>query len=347
MSELVNLLWNWWNSVPQELNSSIDSVISDEKKEAMKNYIASHAGNLVARAKIQGKPILVHPNDALLRSLVVTPQGDFFLLLNRHNAKEDKVLGQGANGKVSIAIHLNTGEKYVSKRCYSLYAEDKEAIQVQLTNNQAMESLGGCTHIACSVDYESSKKHDGIPKTRLISKLSNEGSLEGAILSGRLTDAEKIQVMKDLCPALNEMHEIGLVHRDIKPGNILLHNGRALITDFDTSGKIGMIGDSVQDMVIGTPPYVAPEVTFRDQKSIANQDDRADVYALGVSFLKLFGKKIDLNPISQKMEYHQAVLAAAKELGDAPHLQLIQKMVAIDPEERITSGELAEAIQGV
>lgn len=345
MFDVFKLVGNWWKSVPNELDSSINGKFQGQKAAEMCKYIESNAANFVEKAKLEGRAIIIHPDDVLLRSLIVTPKGDFFLLLNRHFVENDKVLGQGATKKVSIALHLNSGEKYASSRCYNLYPEDQKTIDIELSNNDALRSLEGVTNISHVVEYPGTGRFDGIKKVRFFSKLCNEGSLADAIENGKLSEKQKIQVMKDLCSILYEMHQLGVFHRDLKPANILMHDGRPKITDFDTSGKLGMLGEHCQEEVVGTVQYLPPEVVFKDESSILMQDDRADVYSLGVTLLELFGKKIDVNPVLEKEKYHQEVLKAANDLGDDLHAQLIQKMVAIDPDERITSGELAEEVQ--
>ncbi len=112
--------------------------------------------------------------------------------------------------------------------------------------------------------------------------------VEGAPLSQAKADMgleEKVTAVRDVALALHEAHRMGLIHRDVKPGNILverLESGEfhPLITDFgiarDTSDARVTMGDSVQ----GTPAFMAPEQAAGQTRSI---DRRTDVYGLGAT----------------------------------------------------------------
>lgn len=97
---------------------------------------------------------------------------------------------------------------------------------------------------------------------------------------GRLVEREVADIGVQLCETLSAAHEAGVVHRDIKPGNVLLDEGRARITDF---GIAHAVGDTLtDDTVRGTVGYLAPE-----QLSGGEVDHRADLYGLGVLLYEL------------------------------------------------------------
>jgi serine/threonine-protein kinase len=102
------------------------------------------------------------------------------------------------------------------------------------------------------------------------------------MLHERLEPLEAIRVAEQIAWALTSVHALGLIHRDIKPGNILLSVDRALLTDFGIVRQIAG-GDAERPptlagtgLVIGTPQYMAPE-----QLTGQPVDFRADLYALG------------------------------------------------------------------
>ncbi|MBW3561055.1 MAG: protein kinase [Actinobacteria bacterium] len=96
----------------------------------------------------------------------------------------------------------------------------------------------------------------------------------------RFPEHEVAQIGRQICEALRVAHEAGVVHRDIKPGNVLLDDGRARITDF---GIAHAVGDTItDDTVRGTAGYLAPE-----QLGDGEADHRADLYALGVLLYEL------------------------------------------------------------
>ncbi len=97
--------------------------------------------------------------------------------------------------------------------------------------------------------------------------------------TGRPLDArEALNYLKPLTAALHFAHGEGVIHRDLKPGNILIHeNGNLLVTDFGIARVLDEATFAVSGKVLGTPLYMAPEQIMDNQISSAT-----DVYALGV-----------------------------------------------------------------
>jgi len=97
----------------------------------------------------------------------------------------------------------------------------------------------------------------------------------------QLTLSGIVRVFLDVCNALCAAHQHSIVHRDIKPDNILLTaGGRALLTDFGLVmdlGELQLAGE--QGLAVGTPLYISPEQI----RGAANVDYRADIYSLGAT----------------------------------------------------------------
>jgi serine/threonine-protein kinase len=99
---------------------------------------------------------------------------------------------------------------------------------------------------------------------------------------GPLPIDDTLVILRDICDALGHAHQRGIVHRDIKPDNVLLSGRHALVTDFgvaraatEANGTATTTGAGV---MLGTPAYMAPEQVATDPRV----DHRADVYAVGV-----------------------------------------------------------------
>ncbi len=115
-------------------------------------------------------------------------------------------------------------------------------------------------------------------------------SLRSRLQRGRLTVVETVRILRDVARALTVAHARGVVHRDIKPDNVLLANGAAVVADFGVSKAFAVArhGDPKQDdattshttagVSLGTPAYMAPEQVAADPAS----SYAMDLYALGV-----------------------------------------------------------------
>lgn len=101
---------------------------------------------------------------------------------------------------------------------------------------------------------------------------------------GELPVAESIRLLRDVASALSYAHTHGIMHRDIKPDNVLLSAGSAVVADFGVAKAIsdsattGNVSLTSTGMALGTPAYMAPEQAVGD----VNMDFRVDIYAFGV-----------------------------------------------------------------
>lgn len=101
--------------------------------------------------------------------------------------------------------------------------------------------------------------------------------------SGPLTLQEAIRILAQLAPAIDEAHAQGILHRDIKPRNILLDDaGNAYLSDFGIARLMGQDGQTQTMTFIGTPEFMAPEQI--NQTALSSQ---TDIYQLGVTLFKM------------------------------------------------------------
>src|SRR6185295_4705936 len=101
---------------------------------------------------------------------------------------------------------------------------------------------------------------------------------------GALPIADALSVLRDVARALAHAHEHGVVHRDIKPDNVMLSGGAAVVTDFGIAKAVSaaqLAGTTTEltqaGTAIGTPAYMAPEQAIGDPTT----DHRADIYSFG------------------------------------------------------------------
>jgi serine/threonine-protein kinase len=99
---------------------------------------------------------------------------------------------------------------------------------------------------------------------------------------GELPIGEAVRILRDVVDALSEAHEKGVVHRDIKPDNVLLTKHHALVTDFGVAKALSEATSAqkltTEGVALGTPAYMSPEQAAAD----SHIDHRADIYAVGV-----------------------------------------------------------------
>jgi serine/threonine-protein kinase len=170
---------------------------------------------------------------------------------------------------------------------------------------------------------------------------------------GRVPHAKAERILSEIALALDHAHANGLVHRDVKPDNILIEasTGRALLTDFGVARATqagAEHGLTQTGMIIGSPRYMAPE-----QISGSSIDGRADLYALALVGYELFSGHpvVEAGTVASMIYKHMSEtpppLATAVP-GIPPHVSAaIARGLEKDPEKRWQTGaDFAEALRG-
>jgi tRNA A-37 threonylcarbamoyl transferase component Bud32 len=168
-------------------------------------------------------------------------------------------------------------------------------------------------------------------------------SLRARLARGPLAVTEAIGVLRDVSKALAYAHQRGVVHRDIKPDNVLLSGGTAVVTDFGIAKAISAARNQPSGATltqigtsIGTPAYMAPEQAAGDPEI----DHRADIYSLGaMAYELLSGQAVFSSRTPQRM--------LAAHMGEAPKpitdfrsdlpaalAELVMGCLAKDPNDR-------------
>jgi len=169
---------------------------------------------------------------------------------------------------------------------------------------------------------------------------------------GKLSVAEAVRLTDEIASALSYAHEQGVVHRDVKPENILLSGGRAVVADFGIGRAVTAAGGdrlTGTGFAVGTPAYMSPEQAFGD----TSVDGRTDVYALGcVAYEMVCGRAPFEADTPQAVLAKQAADTVPSLRAGDPAIPLfferaVERALAKSPAERFQSAsEFAEALTG-
>jgi serine/threonine protein kinase/tetratricopeptide (TPR) repeat protein len=170
-----------------------------------------------------------------------------------------------------------------------------------------------------------------------------EGENLQSVLRGKkkLEPAEAANILAQVCRALEAAHHEGVIHRDLKPQNIMLDkNGRAYVMDFGIARSMFSAGMTQTGALIGTPDYMSPE-----QAKGQSLDARSDLFSLGIIFYEMLSGKVPFDADTTMGKLWKRTNEAARpvdELDKAiprPLSDIVRKCLEIDPQKRFASAE--------
>jgi len=180
----------------------------------------------------------------------------------------------------------------------------------------------------------------------LVMRLLPGQSLADRIAEGKLPAAEAVRIALECARALAAAHAVGVVHRDIKPGNILLDaNGNATVTDFGIALVTSRPARELLGSTTGTPHYMSPEQSLGEQV-----DGRSDVYALGIVLYEMltgtcpFLGRNATEVIAKHISAPIPKLSEREPETPAALVRLVDRMLAKDPGGRPTAAELVKEL---
>lgn len=214
----------------------------------------------------------------------------------------ERELGGGGMSRVFLASESALGRKVVVK---VLLPELAAGVSVERFRREIQ--LGAQLQHPHIVPLLSAGQADGLPYF-IMPFVVGESLRARVAREGELPISETIRILRDIVSALAYAHSRGVVHRDIKPDNVLLSGGVAVVTDFGVAKAVSASADVTHaggvtslGIALGTPAYMAPEQATASPQT----DHRADIYALGaMAYEMLTGQP----PFSGRSP--QAVLAA-------------------------------------
>jgi serine/threonine protein kinase len=218
------------------------------------------------------------------------------LLGNRYRTTE--LIGTGGAASVYRAVDQNLGRE-VAVKLFRPNVSDDDENRRQQTETLLLATLNH-PGLVTLLDAGMMQDEDGRSSTFLVMELVDGPDLRRTLKSGPLSPAATASLGADLADALNYVHSNGVIHRDVKPANILLYplaeNDTRLypkLTDFGIARMTEATIATAHGATIGTANYLSPE-----QALGGAVDPRTDIYSLGLVLLEcLTGEKAFPGPI--------------------------------------------------
>ncbi len=254
-----------------------------------------------------------------------------------------RMLGKGGMGAVFLAHDLTLDREVAIKVLPPDISQDPKVIQ---RFQQEAKTAAKLDHTNIIPIYRV-ESEGGL--NYFVMKYIAGTSLEDVLEQKQPLSADYVQrVLWEAACALGHAHQRGIVHRDVKPANIMFdHDSRVMLTDFGISKALqAASGFTGTGMIIGTPHYMAPEQAKGQQV-----DGRADQYSLGVVGYRMITQQLpfsgdSVHTILYKHIFEQAPRTSSIRQDMPPHLsEAISRALAKEPEQRFpTMEDFASAV---
>ncbi|WP_323958724.1 protein kinase [Arthrobacter sp. JZ12] len=268
------------------------------------------------------------------------------LLAERYQPVE--LIGTGGAASVFRALDRNLGRD-VAVKVFNPTTSDDDDYRRQHTETLLLSTLN---HPGLVTLHDAGLQDDGSGKTTsfLVMELVDGLDLRKLLKSGPLAPEHVAQLGADLADALAYIHAKGVIHRDVKPANILMyHSGEhdtrlyPKLTDFGIARMVEATQSTAHGATIGTANYLSPE-----QAAGTTVEPRTDIYSLGLVLLEcLTGEKAFPGPI---VEAAVARLLRDPEIPESlgpDWVDLLSRMTARDPQARPDAHEVAVALRAM
>jgi Kae1-associated kinase Bud32 len=193
-------------------------------------------------------------------------------------------LGEGGMGTVYLGEDLHLGRRVAIK--FPLTKPDDHQLRARFLREARAASQLNHPNIAAIYDY--GETDDGRPF--IVMELIKGETLSSLIEEAKLPLARAVEIIEDVARALGEAHEHGVIHRDVKPSNVIISERQVKVLDFglakhlnaetlqaaESDARTLLATNTQSGTIIGTPLYLSPE-----QATGAPVDARSDLFSLG------------------------------------------------------------------
>src|ERR1700674_2768167 len=256
-------------------------------------------------------------------------------------------LGRGAMGVVYKARDPQI-DRLVAVKTVSMWGQDREEeTEFRMRFMNEAQAAGRLHHAGIVSIFDVGENSENQDPYIVLEYVSGESLNRILAREKKLSLPQALKLAEEIAEALDYAHAQGVVHRDIKPGNILVtEDGHAKIADFGIA-KLDLAHFTLPGRVMGTPAYMAPE-----QLSGEGVDGRSDLFSLGVILYAMVTghspfQGNSATTVCFKVANREPVAASAFDLNLPPELdEVISRAMAKDPQQRYQSGaEFAEDLR--
>jgi tRNA A-37 threonylcarbamoyl transferase component Bud32/tetratricopeptide (TPR) repeat protein len=257
--------------------------------------------------------------------------------------REVERIARGAMGDIYRATDSTLGRVVAVKVLAEPYVEDEAARKRFAREAHAAARLSGDPNIVTIYDVG-----EAAERPYIVMEYMSGGSLEQRLASGMQPPAQAVRWLEQVARALDHAHANGVVHRDVKPANLLLDGENDVhVADFGIATAAWMASLTATGTVLGTAGYLAPEQAAGERATPAS-----DRYALAVVAYELLTGERPFareSPTAEAAAHVSEPVPAVSRRGDLPVTldAVFERALAKQPEERYATGaEFVAALRG-
>jgi class 3 adenylate cyclase len=242
-----------------------------------------------------------------------------------------KKIGEGGMSNVFLAERESDGTQVALKILNARPSDDKQLLQRFIQESALISDID---HVNVVKIYDKGFTED---YAYIAMEYFTGGSLKD-VIAGGLTPRQALSLLAQAAAALAEIHRLGIVHRDVKPANMMLRaDGTMVLADFGIAKRTeGSMERTMHGEFFGTPYYISPE-----QANGKSATERSDIYSLGIIFYEMLMNRRPYVGESIVELISQHVGAPVPRLPQQLHdyQPLIDGMLAKDPAARLQNAD--------
>jgi DNA-binding response OmpR family regulator len=241
------------------------------------------------------------------------------------------LIGEGGTARVYLASRESDDEPLVVKILRSEVTSDKRALQRFMEEYTLVERIQS-RHVARIFNHGTSEEH-----AYLVMEFFDGGDLNKRLGGKAMAPGEALRIFRELMFALGDIHEKGVLHRDLKPQNLMFRgDGSLAIVDFGIAKHIDAVDMTGHGEIVGTPRYMSPE-----QVQGRPLDLRTDIYSAGVLLYQMLtGRHLYEGETAVEVALHHLnTPAPALPDGLAEYQRLIDKLIEKDRDARFRNAD--------